>query len=303
MNLAGGDTGALPPIAELLGVELVDAGGGEARVSFRASEWFALMYPEVAPGILGALADTALTAAIASYKDADERLVIINSSSCFLAPVPTDGRLMTAVGRVAHRRGDIITAHHEVVDADGRPVAVGQGPCMLRPVEVRSGRRNTERVLLTVLFTDIVGSTERAVELGDDKWGELLAEYQLLVRRKVDQFRGREVKTTGDGFLCTFDAPTRAVQCAQAIRDGVRRLGLEVYIGIHTGECEVSDGDLAGLAVHVASRLESAAAPGEILVSATVRDLVAGSGISLADRGPHQLKGLDGSWTLFAVEE
>jgi class 3 adenylate cyclase len=123
-----------------------------------------------------------------------------------------------------------------------------------------------------------------------------------LARRQLEIHGGREVKTTGDGFLATFESPTRAMQCARAIRDGVRRLGLELRAGIHVGECEVGGGDVAGLAVHVASRVQSAAEPGEILVSSTVRDLTAGSGFRLIDRGAHELKGLEGKWMLFAVE-
>jgi class 3 adenylate cyclase len=156
---------------------------------------------------------------------------------------------------------------------------------------------------LTVLFTDLVGSTQRAEQLGDSRWGGLLDEHNAVIRRQLELHKGREVKMTGDGFLATFDSPTRAVQCARAIQDAVERLGLEIRAGIHTGECEAVGGDVAGIAVHVASRVQSAAQPGEILVSSTVRDLIAGSGLRLDDRGIHELKGLDGKWTLFAVEK
>src|SRR5437588_13059792 len=124
------------------------------------------------------------------------------------------------------------------------------------------------------MFADIVGSTEAAARLGDARWTELLDDHHTVVRKQLDLFKGREVKTTGDGFLATFDSPGKAVQCARAIRDGVRRLGLEIRAGLHTGECEVSGADVAGIAVHLAARVQALAAPGEILVSATVHDLV-----------------------------
>ena len=149
----------------------------------------------------------------------------------------------------------------------------------------------------------MVGSTERAREVGDKRWREMLDEHHALVRRQIASHTGREVKTTGDGFLVTFDSPSRAVECARAIRTGVARLGLEIRAGIHTGECELVGSDVAGLAVHVASRVQSAAEPGEILVSSTVRDLVAGSDLKLLERGVFELKGLSGEWPLLAVDE
>jgi class 3 adenylate cyclase len=160
-----------------------------------------------------------------------------------------------------------------------------------------------QRVLATVLFTDVVGSTERAVELGDDRWRQLLRSHDAQVRRQLERFQGREVNTMGDGFLATFDGPARAIRCATAIRDAVRGLGLEVRAGLHTGEVEMSQGDISGIAVHLAARVAATAAPGEVLVSRTVVDLVAGSGLTFADRGTHALKGVPGDWQLFAVEQ
>jgi class 3 adenylate cyclase len=160
-----------------------------------------------------------------------------------------------------------------------------------------------DRVLATVLFTDIVGSTERAAALGDDRWRSLLHRHDTLVREEVRRYRGRVVKSLGDGALAVFDGPSRAISSAAAIRDGVRELGLEVRAGLHTGECELtSDNDVGGLAVHIGARISALAAPGEILVSATVRDLIVGSGQTLADRGEHALKGVPGPWQIFAVE-
>jgi class 3 adenylate cyclase len=158
------------------------------------------------------------------------------------------------------------------------------------------------RVLATVMFTDIVGSTERAAELGDVNWQALLADHNRVVRRQLDRFGGREIKVVGDGFLATFDGPARAVRCAIAIRDDVRELGLEIRAGLHVGEIEVLSDDIAGLAVHLGARVAALAGPGEVLVSSTVKDLVVGSGIAFDDRGSHLLKGVPGEWRLFAVD-
>ncbi|HUA96641.1 MAG TPA: adenylate/guanylate cyclase domain-containing protein [Acidimicrobiales bacterium] len=160
---------------------------------------------------------------------------------------------------------------------------------------------DVDRVLATVLFTDIVGSTKRAAELGDRPWRSLLDAHDRTVREQLRRFRGREVKTTGDGFLATFDGPARSIRCAQAIVNATRSLGVEVRAGLHTGECEVRGDDLGGLAVHIAARVGALAAPGAVLVSGTVKDLVVGSGIEFEDRGERELKGVPGSWRLFAV--
>jgi class 3 adenylate cyclase len=156
------------------------------------------------------------------------------------------------------------------------------------------------RVLYTVLFTDIVGSTEQAVRLGDRRWRELLDSYYRGVRRALENHRGREVKTTGDGFLAVFDGPARAVACAHEIVEAGRRQGIETRAGAHTGECEVMGGDIAGLAVHIGARVAAKASAGEVLVSSTVRDLVAGSGLRFVERGVHTLKGVPEEWKLFA---
>jgi class 3 adenylate cyclase len=164
-------------------------------------------------------------------------------------------------------------------------------------------RRGSEpdRVLATMLFADIVGSTERASELGDRRWRDLIEQFYSLVRRQLDRFRGREIRTTGDGVFATFDGPARAIRCGIAIRDGVRALGLDVRVGLHTGECELVEHDVAGVAVHIGARVAAQAGPGEVLVSSTVKDLVAGSGIGFDERGTHSLKGVPGEWRLYAV--
>jgi pimeloyl-ACP methyl ester carboxylesterase len=165
-------------------------------------------------------------------------------------------------------------------------------------------RRGPEvhRVLATVLFTDIVGSTSRAVELGDRRWRSLLEQHHATVRRELARFRGNEVDTAGDGFLATFDGPARAVRCAQAIRGALRSLGIDISAGVHVGEIEVADGGaISGVAVHIGSRVAEQAVPGEVLVSSTVKDLVVGSGIEFEERGEHELRGVPGEWRLFSV--
>ena len=158
-----------------------------------------------------------------------------------------------------------------------------------------------DRVLATVLFTDIVGSTERASSLGDNAWRDVLEQHHASVRRELEHFRGQEITTTGDGFLATFDGPARAVRCALAIRDRLRQSGLEVRAGVHTGECERMGDNIGGLAVHIGSRVAGLAGPGEVFASSTVKDLVSGSGIVFEDRGAHSLKGIPGEWRVFRV--
>jgi class 3 adenylate cyclase len=169
-------------------------------------------------------------------------------------------------------------------------------------VEFVTGERppvEVDRILTTVLFTDIVGSTERAGREGDRRWSELLSAHQQVVRSELHHFRGHEVDTAGDGFLATFDGPARAIRCAFAIRDGVAALGLQIRAGLHTGEVELSDSGPRGLAVHIGARIGALAGPGEVLISRTVADLIVGSGIKVDDRGEHELKGVPGSWRLY----
>jgi class 3 adenylate cyclase len=165
--------------------------------------------------------------------------------------------------------------------------------------ELRAGE--PDRVLATVLFADIVGSTERAAQLGDARWHTLLDSFYGVARRQLERFRGREIDSAGDGFFAAFDGPARAIRCAAAIGSGVRSLGVQVRVGVHTGECEVMGAKLGGIAVHIGARVAGCAQPGEVLVSGTVKDLVAGSGINFDERGTHALKGVPGQWSLYAV--
>jgi class 3 adenylate cyclase len=184
-----------------------------------------------------------------------------------------------------HQAADVVLDHVEALLGDLRRPAVA------------------DRVLATVLFTDVVASTEQAGRLGDRRWRELLEVHDELARRVVEEFGGQLVKTTGDGILASFDGPGRGIRCAAAFREELQSIGLRIRAGLHTGEVELRDGDIGGIAVHLAARVMAAAGSGEILVSRTVRDLVVGSDIMVEDRGPHILKGMEAAWQLFAVTE
>jgi class 3 adenylate cyclase len=194
----------------------------------------------------------------------------------------------------------------ELPGADHLPW-IGDADAVLGEIEeFVSGERSAideDRILATVVFTDIVGSTEQAAALGDVRWGRLLDSHDEATRRQLARFRGREVKTTGDGFFAAFDGPTRAVRCATAIRDAARSVGVEVRAGVHTGECVVRGDDLGGIAVHIAARVGALAGASAVFVSQTVKDLLAGSGIDLVDRGAHELKGVPGEWRIYEVSE
>ena len=165
----------------------------------------------------------------------------------------------------------------------------------------RKAQWSPERVLATVLFTDIVGSTDLAAGIGDRAWRELLERHNNVIRERLERFRGREIKTVGDGFIATFDGPARTVRCALEIVEGLRELGLAVRCGLHTGECEFLNGDIGGIAVHIGARVSALAGSGEVLVSSTVKDLVVGSELSFEDRGTHELRGVPGEWRLYAL--
>jgi uncharacterized protein (TIGR00369 family) len=298
-------TGELPglPAHTLLGMRLLDVSEGTMSASLTASEWLCGLTKQVTPGAVAYLANTVAGGAIASLMPLGHRLGVFSQNVSFLRPVTPDGQDLLARGSVTHHSEEFLVARAEVTDSAGNVVATGSQTSLFIPRHRRTPPGvEPERVLATVLFTDIVGSTEAAERLGDARWRALLEEHHGLVRKQLQLFKGKEVKTTGDGFLATFDSPGRAVQCARAIREGVRRLGLGIRAGLHAGECEVSGADVAGIAVHNAARIQGTAGAGEILVSGTVRDLVTGSGLRFADHGRHRLKGVDGDWALFSLE-
>jgi pimeloyl-ACP methyl ester carboxylesterase len=221
---------------------------------------------------------------------------------------------------VLHRRGDRVVnrragrelaeqipgaRYAELSGIDHLPWAGDWEAVVGEVEEFLTGTRSVpepDRVLATVMFTDIVGSTERAAELGDARWCELLSAHQEAVRRELTRFHGQEVKTLGDGCLATFDGPARAIRCGRAIVEAARTSGLEVRIGLHSGEVELMGNDVSGIAVHISARIGALAAGGEVLVSSTVKDLVAGSGIQFSDRGSKQLRGISDDWRVFAAE-
>ena len=215
------------------------------------------------------------------------------------------GDRLTPVDQARHMAKHIRCAKLVELPGEDHTPWVGDTDALLDEIEefltgIRHGPE-PDRILATVLFTDIVGSTKRAVELGDRDWRELLAQHHAIVRRQLARFRGHEVNIAGDGFLATFDGPGRAIRCAVSICREVRSLGIDVRAGLHSGECQVEDSKVEGIAVHIGSRVAATAKPGEVLVSSTVKDLVVGSGIAFEDRGMHALKGVPGEWHLFAV--
>ena len=192
----------------------------------------------------------------------------------------------------------------ELPGSDWYPPFVNAEPVLDEIEEFLTGARPAsvqDRILVTVLSTDIVGSTDLAARLGDRRWLDLRAAHDGLVRTHLDRYRGEEVDTTGDGFLATFDGPARAVRCASEIASAVRSLGIEIRAGLHSGEVEIQDGQIAGIAVHIAARVMALAGEGRVLVSGTVKDLVVGSSLQFADRGSHPLRGVPGEWRLFEV--
>jgi class 3 adenylate cyclase len=219
-------------------------------------------------------------------------------------------RVPTLVVTKERRRAQAFEVAEAIPDGEflvvpGEGLAIMENDFVLEAIEAflegAPRQQIPDTVLVTVLFTDLVGSTERAAALGDLAWRELLSRHHEIVRKELARFRGVEIDTAGDGFFATFDGPARAIRAAQSIVAGVRALGLDVRAGLHTGECELHDGKVAGIAVSMGARVSAAAAPGEVVVSSTVKDLVAGSGIEFEDRGTHELKGVPGEWRLFAA--
>ena len=214
--------------------------------------------------------------------------------------------MVVPVGQGRYLAEQIPDARYVELSGSDHLVTAGDQDALIDEVEeflVGSRRAHEpERALATVLFTDIVSSTERTAELGDRRWRHLLERHNMVVRRQLAIHRGGEVKTLGDGFLATFDGPARAIRCAAAIRDELQGIGIDVRAGVHTGEVELIDDDVSGMAVNIGARIGALANPGEVCVSSTVRELVVGSGLEFAERGVHDLKGAPGEWRLYAVE-
>jgi class 3 adenylate cyclase len=291
------------PFFELTACRVEAKKAQQITMTMPASEWLCRFSRSIVPGAIAALANTATRTSAWLETRQNQSFVGLAQSVCFYRPIPADGRIVRvhSVGTV-YSTG-VITAGVEVHDGEGAVVASGQGIGQVVDASKRQKRRASEskRILATLLFTDIVGSTQHAERLGDARWRALLTEHRNAARAEILRCEGVEIDTAGDGFFVRFDSPARALDCARAVRDGVKRLGIEVRLGVHTGECEQQGRTLTGMAVHIAARIQTLAAPGEILVSNTVKDLVVGSGLRFQDRGQHALKGVPDEWHLFAL--
>jgi len=297
-------SGELPalPMLNTFGARVLNADEGSCDVSMPASEWFCNVTHDLAPGAIETALNMGGALAAVTLWGTGKGLAGLEQTTHFLRPVRADGRELHVRGRVTYQAGELIVAEAVGVDADDNPFAIQRSVFMtMAPRQRRTNK--TERILTTLLFTDIVDSTGHAERMGDARWTSVLDDHHALVRQQLSAHQGREVKTTGDGFLARFDSPAQAVRCANAIRSEMRRFGLEIRSGIHTGECEVQGADLAGIALHTAARIMGLAGAGEILASQTVRDLAAGSALVFEDRGPQTLRGVQGQVSVFAVND
>jgi class 3 adenylate cyclase len=293
------------PFSELTGSRIVGLNEGQRAVTMTmpASEWFCGVSRFVAPGVIAALANFASQTAGVMILSPGQSFSGLGESTCFFRAIPADGRLLRAEAKgILNDRGRA-TAEIDVYDADGQLAASATGLAQIIDSSKRQRTTASEvkRILATLLFTDIVGSTEHARRLGDGGWQALLSRHHAAVRAEIVRCEGTEVDTAGDGFFVRFESPARALEFARAAREAVKRLGLEIRIGIHTGECELQGRALTGMAVHVAARIQALAGPGDILVSSTVKDIVVGSDTRFEDRGEHSLKGTPGQWRLFSL--
>jgi len=293
------------PFSELYGLRAEEFSVGRAVLTMPASEWFCSFDDQVSAAMVAMLADSSGWMAALTLAHPGQSIAGLDGTVRLLRPVRADGRPLRAVATLAEPAPDVFVADTTIHDADGRLVAQHSGSFARLDATQRAVRRREEsrRVLATLLFTDIVDSTGHAQRLGDARWRALLEQHKLAVRREVSRHNGSEVDTAGDGFFLRFDSPAQAVEAARAARQATAPLGVVIRAGIHTGECELDGSKLAGVAVHVAARIQAAAEPGEILVSSTVKDLAAGSTIRFTDRGEHALKGVPEPWRLYAVAD
>jgi class 3 adenylate cyclase len=293
------------PFSELTGclVTAIDERRGALTMTMPATEWLCRFSRCIAPGAIASLANSASWAAGLTILSPGQSFAGLAHSTCFFQAIPADGRILRAEATATLRGRGVATADVEVYDADGQLAASAQGFAQLIDSSKRQKPVSSEvkRILATLLFTDIVGSTDHARRLGDGGWRAVLSQHHNAVRAEIQRCEGIEVDTAGDGFFARFESPARALECARAARDAVKRLGIDVRVGIHTGECELQGRALTGMAVHVAARIQALAGPGDILVSSTVKDIVVGSGTRFEDRGQHALKGTPGEWRLFSL--
>lgn len=291
------------PYQLIMPVDFLTANRGHIVITLSGSEWLSRYSPSVASAGIAALANRAGWYACLTIPRHGQSLVALEQTTRFYRPVPADGRVLRAEGRAELREDTVVFAEAHIHDADGNLVSSAQsfGAIIDNTERQRRPFREAKRILATLLFSDVVGSTAHAERLGDTGWRKLLEEHRAMIRAEVQRYDGIEVKTIGDGFLLRFESPVRALECARAICAGAQRLGISIHGGLHTGECDLQGGDLTGMAVHIAARLEALASPNEVLVSNTVKDLALGSGMRFEERGIHTLKGVPGEWHLYAL--
>ena len=293
------------PYNELTGIRASKLEFGLCHADLRASEWFCLFNRNLTPGAVASLLGWTATRAGHSTWKKDLSFVGLTHSVRFVAPVPADGRMIHAesAAPAADQYATMSSRLQPAYDADGQLVATIQslGTFVDSSQRQRVAAAPAKRMLCTLLFTDIVGSTQHAERLGDQRWHALLDDQRKRIRAAITRCQGTEIDTAGDGFFVRFDSPADALDCAIASRDAVKPLGIEIRAGVHTGECEVTGRNYAGMAVHMGARIMAAASPNEILVSSTVKDLTMGSGRTFGDRGEHTLKGVPGTWRLHAL--
>ena len=295
----------LMPAASLYGLLLEVCEERRVVLSMPASEWFCAFDRHVSPQAVGAFADMAVSCGLFALHEPGSTHALIGCDTRFLRRAAADGRRLTAEVIVTATSQYLHTLGVTVRDADGGLVAEATGLTGRFDDSRRQRRRRKEsrRILATLLFIDIVDSTGHALRLGDAGWRSLLEEHRLKVRREISRLSGTEVDTPGDGFFIRFDSPAYAIDAARAARAANAMLGLAVRCGIHTGECETEGSRLTGLAVHIAARVMAEAAPGEIAVTSTVRELTGGSGRRFAELGEKHLKGVPDTWWLYRVED
>jgi len=294
------------PVWQTYGLQLNHVAEGRVVLSMLASEWFCgALRGELSCQAIAALADISAWSCAISLQRTRISVVMLDVDTRFLRAVRPDGRRLRSETTSTEVAPHLFVIDGKMRDADGRLVALTSGATARidSSRRVRRYRRESRRTLATMLFTDIVDSTGHAQRLGDTAWRALLEQHNLAVRREVSRCNGTEVTTTGDGFFARFDSPAQAVEAARAVRQVMTALDIEIRAGIHTGECEMEGTSLTGMAVHIASRIQAAALPGEILVSPTVKDLAVGSTLRFIDRGERQLKGVPDRWRLYAVAE
>jgi class 3 adenylate cyclase len=286
-------------ITNLLGARFTGIAFGEMDLAIEPSPWCTVQGPEVCGGVVATLLSGAAAGAAVTLSQTGSIVGIVSSTATLLRGVRLDAGTVTVAARaVAHDSDRLFTARSEATLADGTLVGLGGLTGRFLDARPRSSGPVTQRVLTTVVFTDIVRSTSHASRLGDARWQELLADHDAMARRHLRAFGGSEIATTGDGFLATFDSPARALEWARTMRDGVDALGLAIRAGVHTGECEMDGDDVSGIAVNVAARVMATAGDGEVWASSIVQQLTSGAGLTFKERGTHELRGLDGTWSL-----